>query len=420
MRLGAATGRVLLAALLWAAGVAPGMAQDGWQRDGFALKRGKDIQVGLAGYVQGDMRSRRDFGVDDEDAENTPTLNETTFYFQRVRIGLEGEWKRFSFEAMADPADEGSELKDLFGELRIAKGLRLRGGHFKVPVSAEFLTSASRIDFIERAMLATNIGPARDWGGMAHGEPAKWLLYQVGVFKGDGRVQRTRSETTVAGRVVLSPFKDLDLGASYSTADVEAEPAGEGLDPTSNGFLGLSPSAFVFYDNHFVNGRRQRLGAEVRFTPGPVGLRGEWMRGRVERKGQGAVGDDLPDEVGTGWIASATWLITGEEKDRRVQPRKSLSAGGFGAWELGLRYEELRFDDDGPTTGFEGAGNRARNIRPAGDKVFTGGLSWWPERWMRVMFNVVVERFEDPLLAPEPGRTGDYVSLLGRLQLQIP
>ena len=40
--------------------------------------RGRTSEIGLAGYVQGDLALRRDFGVDDEDAENTPTLNETT------------------------------------------------------------------------------------------------------------------------------------------------------------------------------------------------------------------------------------------------------------------------------------------------------------------------------------------------------
>jgi phosphate-selective porin OprO/OprP len=408
------------AALMWLGGPAWCPAQEGWHLDGFALERGKDFRIGLAGYVQGDLRSRRDFGVDDEDADNTPTLNETTADVGRLRIGLQGEWKRFSFEAMVDPADEGSELKDLYGELKVAKALRLRGGHFKVPVSGEFLTSAAKIDFIERAMLATNIGPARDWGGMAYGEPAKWLLYQVGVFKGDGRTVRTRSDTTVAGRLVVSAVKDLDLGVSFSVGDVEADPVGEGLRPRSKGFLGLSPSGFVFYDNHFVAGRRERLGFEVRFTPGPVGLRGEWMGGREARKGQGSVRDDLPAQVSTGWTAGATWLLTGEKKARTIKVRRPLSKGGLGAWELAARYERLEFDDDGPDSGFAGAGDRARNIRPAGDGAFTGGLSWWPEGWMRLMFNVVVERFDDPLLAPEPGRKGNYVTLLGRLQFLIP
>jgi hypothetical protein len=39
---------------------------------------------------------------------------------------------------------------------------------------------------------------------------------------------------------------------------------------------------------------------------------------------------------------------------------------------------------------------------------------------MRFVGNVVVERFEDELLAPEAGRVGNYTTLLGRLQISLP
>jgi hypothetical protein len=34
--------------------------------------------------------------------------------------------------------------------------------------------------------------------------------------------------------------------------------------------------------------------------------------------------------------------------------------------------------------------------------------------------DVVVERYEDGLRAPEPGKEGTYVSLLGRVQVHLP
>jgi hypothetical protein len=39
---------------------------------------------------------------------------------------------------------------------------------------------------------------------------------------------------------------------------------------------------------------------------------------------------------------------------------------------------------------------------------------------VRFYGNVVVERYEDALLAPVPGRKGNYVTLLARLQLSVP
>ena len=70
--------------------------------------------------------------------------------------------------------------------------------------------------------------------------------------------------------------------------------------------------------------------------------------------------------------------------------------------------------------GFESAGSRAANVRPAGLRAFTGGLSWWPSPFLRLMGNVVLERYDDALRAPEPGKDGNYVSVLARVQVHLP
>jgi phosphate-selective porin len=364
--------------------------------------------------VQADFRSYHDWEAGDED---TGLLRSDTAELRRLRIGFEARYRRLTLELDVDPQDEGDELKNALSNLHLAKGLDVQAGHMKVPVSAEFLTSAARTDFVERSLLATHIGPARDWGVMVQGE-RDWVLVQAGVFLGDGRTRRDRSGTTGVARLVFDVVRGLELGGSASLADVEAEAAGPGLDPRAKGIVGEGPAGFLFYDRHFVQGQRRRLGLEGVYRRGPVGLSGEWLRAREERRGQGSVLDDLPAQVATGWYAGATWLLTGEKKDNTIRPRRPLPRGP-GAIEVGARWETFRFDDDGPSSGFEGAGNRARNIRPAGDRIVTGGLSWWPVAWLRFMGDVVVERFDDPLLAPEPGRRGNYVTFLARTQLQL-
>jgi phosphate-selective porin len=186
------------------------------------------------------------------------------------------------------------------------------------------------------------------------------------------------------------------------------------------GFPGNSPTGFNFSVRRFVNGTRRRLGGDVHYTPGPLGLRFEVLRGTEERKAQGSVFDDLPAEVASGWAASGTWLVTGHSKKRSIDVERGLHQGSPGAIEIGARYERLRFDDDGEDAGFEGAGNRARNIRPVSSRALTVGVSWWPVGWIRLMGNVVVERFTDELLAPVPGKKGRYVALLGRAQVAVP
>jgi phosphate-selective porin OprO/OprP len=419
--------RVALAVLLacpagaWAQQKAPAKPKakppEGWTVEPFSLSNKRaGFKLALTGYVQADFREFLDWQVGDG---SDPDARADDFEWRRLRIGLEGEWRRLDFEFDADPAfDEGDELKDARIGLRIADQLRLDGGHMKLPVSPEWLTSASRTDFIERAVVVNALAPGRDWGGLAGGELGKVLEWSAGVFQGDSRSSSRRSGTTGAGRLVLRPATWLALGGSFSQGDVTAAPAGGDLDPSPKGLEGTSGTGYEFFPGVFVNGQRRRWGADARIQGGPVAVWGEFLEAREQRKGQGPVLEDLPDVYGRGWSATATWVVTGERKARTIRPRAGLFAGP-GAIELAARYEELRFDDVS-NQGFEAAGSRAGNIRPAGIKTLTGGLSWWPTTFLRLEGNVLVERYDDALFAPEPGKDGDYVSLFGRVQVHVP
>jgi phosphate-selective porin len=393
-------------------------AQDGW-RFGPGIEvssKPHDLRLGLTGYAQGDLRSYPNWDVVEEEGE---TLRFDAAEFRRVRVGLEGRWRWFAFETDFAPTDDEEWLKDAYGEIRFSRSFRIRGGKFKPPISREFLQAARRIDFVERSLLATHLRPGRDWGGVVFGDVANRLSYEAGVFKGDGSASHRRASTSVAGRLVLALARGFDLGAAFMQGDVEAEPEVAGVNPRPRGLDGEALTGYQFFDGKFVDGRRRRIGFEAYLTRGPVGLRGEYLEAREERRGQGPTFEDLPEIVGRGWSVWGTCLLTGEKKDGSVKPRRPLPRGP-GAIEVAVRYEELRFDDDGPDAGFEGVGNRSRNVRPAADRALTAGLSWWPIRLLRFVGNVIVERFEDPLLAPEAGRRGDYVTVVGRVQFELP
>lgn len=429
----AAACAVALTALL----AAPPAAAGDWQRDGFALKNKKaGIELALAGYLQGDFRSFRGWQVED------PLFRSDEADVRRARFGVEGSLKKLSFDVdleLGGPARDllndgeppfaGVELRNAFAEYEFSKALGLRAGNFKIPVSPEFLTGASRTDLVERSLLANSLAPDREWGVVAFGELRKRIQYQAGVFVGDGRLSAQRAETTVAARVVVEARRGLELGGSWAQGDVRAQPDGPGTNPSPLGFLGRSPSGWRFYERKFVNGRRLRWGADAQYLRGPLGFKGELLQGREQRKGQGSTFLDLPEQVATGWSLTATWIVTGEKKGGSIKPKRPIGGGGFGAIELAARYESLRFDDN-DNTGFEGAGNRARNLRPGQDRVLWGGASWLPFAWMRVYGNVAVERYLDALLAPEPpgarfvdGRPrerGSYVTILSRVEFLIP
>jgi phosphate-selective porin len=374
------------------------------------------LEFALGGYAQEDFRSFHDY----EDAKGQLPALGATRQLHRLRMGFDAQWKKVSFEFDYDPHDDPEHLKNLVAEVRFSKGFHVRGGNFKVPVSAEWLTSAAKTDFIERSLLAQALAPGRDWGGAVSGQPINNFHYEVGVFAGDLRLGQERAGTTVAARFEVTPLNGLDVGVSGSQGKVKGDTLGGPVDPVTHGISFHAPSGFRFYERHFVNGTRRRLGADARYHHKALGLKVEALQMTEERLGQGSLSDDLPTEVLRGFSGTATWLVTGERKARTIRPDHPLGPHGIGAVEIGARFDWLHADDNGPDEGFAGAGNRARNIRPVGGKTITGGLSWWPVYFIRLMGNAVWERYNDPVLAPVPGRKSGYVTLLGRLQLSVP
>jgi phosphate-selective porin len=392
----------------------PAASRPGWHKEPFTIENeALGFRLSLTGYIQADFRSYRDWTV----AE--PDLRSPTSEWQRVRFGLDGRFRRLSFQIDADPAENPDHaMKDAWAELRFTRGLRLRGGRMKVPVSPEWMSSPAKTDFLERAVVVDSLAPDRDWGAELNGELGRPVEYQVGVFAGDGAQTRTRAGTTFAGRLLLKPWRGVEIGGSTSYGEVTADPVGPGLDPEPKSFAASSQTGYRFFEPVFVDGRRRRWDGEATVRRGPFGFRGEYLVEVDARDGQGPTQEDLPAVRGRGWQLAATWLLTGEKKARTIRPARRLPHGP-GAIEVGVRYEDVRIDDV-ENEGFEGFGSRARNLRPAGFRAVTGGVSWWPTLFFRFTGDVVVERYADPLRAPETGREGSYVSLLGRIQVMLP
>jgi phosphate-selective porin OprO/OprP len=382
-----------------------------------------EFEIALNGYAQIDYIDFLNWSSHDPDQPlASPDWNPT-----RLRLGVEGEWHRLSWQLQGDFGDVANfredvnvqRLRDAWLNYRFAKSLQLQAGHFKLPVGLEWLTSARRLDFVLRSLPARNLAPDRDWGVEVHGDIGKRVEYMAGVFAGDEYRSFRRTGTTGAGRLVLRPAAGLELGGSFAQGDVAAEEEAPGVATRPLGQQGEASSGFEFFHRKYVNGSRRWIGGDLAFLRGPIGIKGEYLEQREERRGQGPTFEDLPAVKGRGWAASATWLVTGEKKKRTVRPERPLLHGP-GAVELGFRYDEIRYDDVGPDDGFAGVGNRSRNLRPAAERCLTGGISWWPRAVLRIEGNLVQERFEDALLAPEPGRQGNYLTVLVRFQIELP
>lgn len=422
--------RPLIAAILIAFAAVPASAQD---KKGFvwndrpSIVFGDNLSVDLKGRVLMEWRTF------------DPEIGEDTFHLRTARVGLAGELtKHFDWEVereigeveQEDGTDkvEFGDWKDVYFRWRTFDTIRIIGGHFKMPFGLEQTTGVSDLDFAYRALGSTAIAPGRDRGVMAFGELGR-VNYEVGVFDDDGANAETNEPQFVAEgadleevgpsiavrltgdllRVVpgAGRLRSANLGIAYTNSKVP-----EGL----NSLRGESLWGTVdFFERVYVKGRRQRIGAQFEWTPGPTSVKAEWIQSREQRKEQSNRNADLSDYVGTAWYVTGTWFVTGEDKDNNVNPKRPLLKGGIGAIELAARYEQLKFES-ASKEGTAFTNPRSAHLTPNSDTVFTFGVNWITSKWTRVLVNAIHENFDDATRSPVSG-TSSFWSGLVRLNI---
>jgi phosphate-selective porin len=167
--------------------------------------------------------------------------------------------------------------------------VRVSVGQFKLPLGLEGQQSSGRLDTAERALFASDRGrggafaDVRDVGLMVRGSGSR-LEVQAGVFNGVAESQNEtdrNDQKALAGSVVIRPVSGLHLGGSGAW--------GSGGNDRPH---------------------RDRLGAEIQFTRGPLTLRSELMTGRdgtLHRRGAyGHVGYRFSPRV-EGVVRFDTW-----------------------------------------------------------------------------------------------------------------
>ena len=414
--------KILVTVLVLAASATTAAAQDKrglvWD-DRPTIVFGKDVTLEIRGKLQLDWR------------QFDPQIDEDRFDFRTARVGLKGDLtKHFDYEIERAVEQEGKfgEWKDVYLNWSTFDILRVKAGRFKMPFGLEQNTGATDVDFAYRSLASSTIAPARDRGVMAYGELGR-LGYEVGLFDDDGDNGELKEPQFVeAGEdlkdvgpsfavrltgdlfralPVPNKLKSANFGVAYTSASVP-----EGL----NSLRGQSVwGTEDFFEPVYVKGRRQRLGAQFDWTPGPAGLKAEWMQSREQRLGQSNRNEDLSDFISTGWYVSGTWFVTGEDKDDNVNPRNPIFQGGIGAIEIGARYDQLEFSSAN-NTGAAFTNPRADPLLANTDQVWTFGVNWLLNRWVRVITNAIHEEFADPSRSPDPGISSFWSGLL-RLQI---
>ncbi len=369
-------------------------------RDHPQIRNGRVFRVDFIGKFQWDAR---DPGDDPSDFDN--------YEIHRARIGIEGElFNRVQFavereltERESDEPDtrQKSAWKDVYVDANISGAVQVRAGKFKIPFGLEQLTGISNLDFVYRSLSATYLAPARDVGVAVHGRVFdRRLNYWAGVFRQDGENARSSkidgADETVAVRVTGTPFraaglKNTEISGAFTVSSLDNESV------LPNGLRGRTVmSQYVFFEPVFVKGQRRRYEVDADWSAGPVGARAEYTHALDSREGQGLADQDLADARGRGWYVSGTWVLTGEEKERPVKPKRR-----FGALEAAARYERLWFDSAGgepPPL----RNPRADDILRSGEHVLSLGINWYITRWIKVQFHMMREQPMDPERSPVP------------------
>jgi phosphate-selective porin len=396
-----------------------------------SLRFGKALRIDFQAKFQDDARSSY------PDAETRAGL--ATWELHRSRIGVQGTlFRHIDFEVERELREkELSERDVLLGltpdpawkdvnvNVDYIDNLQIQVGKFKVPFGLDTLTGVSQNDFIYRALGSSYLTPSRDIGVMAHGRFFKrGLSYWTGVFRHDGDNARSKKiqggDATFAARVTALPlrhaapdrFGAFEVGSSFAVTRV----SDDSFRP--NGLRGRTVvTQDTFFESVYAKGRRLRWAADLDWTLGPGSLRTEYIQVAEQRLGQGFGDEALPDARYRSFYVSGTWLLTGDAKSRPVKPANDFLRGGIGAIEAAARFDRIWFDSvDKSDDPF--ANPRAFTILPTGDKVFTAGVNWSLNRFVKLQVNAIREQVEDPGRNPVANGAA-FWSRVFRLQLVL-
>lgn len=337
-----------------------------------------------------------------------------TFLMRRARLLLTGTFYRsFDFVVEGEFAETNAQIRDAFLNASFTKYAQVRGGNFKVPILREQITSDKYLDFLERPLATGVMALDRELGFMLHGD-ADFANYQAMIANGTGPNARDNNDDKeFLGRLALTPFKpargllrDVEIAGSYSYGHTRD------FVPVFRTYAGTT---FLTIPTTAVNGAtqkgyRQRTGAELTIPVGPFKAQAEWIQMRVEdvnRTGAGA-----GDVTVTDWYVDLMYMVTGEARgvNRRAVPETSFDPldGGWGAFEVGLRFEHL---DTNEALSASGDGTDEVNIGAV-------ALNWYWNPLMKLAVNVYRAWFDETVTAGDERIENEDVIIV-RWQLEF-
>jgi phosphate-selective porin OprO/OprP len=386
----------------------------------------------LGGRVQLDYRS---FSPDDTVAD-TFSVRRARFgvdatLFKDYRIVVEGEFANGN--ATSNTAQNVALTLAYFDVGWFAPHARIRLGQFKPAFGYEQTLLDLYSDFMERGLTQSLLQNLNyDRGIMVYGSPYRGLWYAASVTNGAGtnleerqgnrqEVEADDKELTLRGVVNFAQLFDMrdsivHVGASYKDGTVSNSSANPytaaSVQTEARGVTFFTPAAFNAAGANVSNIDRTFNAAELLLAYGPVKLQAEYWRVEYEgtRLSPAPVVKFSPS-MDASYVA-LLWLMTGETyadfyRDAQVgkiKPRNRFSrgkGGGWGAWELGLRYSTFDgsdFSDSNPANTGRLASTSPASNSTTGADAYTVQLKWIPNVYTRFWLDWVRTEFDTPVV----------------------
>lgn len=350
------------------------------------------------------------FHLDGRFPANGSSKSSDAFLFRRARISLDGFVARYwEFKIEADLADKSSGktyFTDVYVNWHYFEEFQVKAGNFKAPFSLEELTSDNSLRFIERSAL-NSLVPSRKSGVAIAGKPvpAGVLAYNIGVFSGS----QTGSFMTVA-RLALDFSKQQDLGIlQYVSIGGNAVYDHDAGSTVGTSFSTDLRSKFFAYNSGVTSaGGTCLTGGDISFWRGPFGFVAEYMAADQQLRRTGSPDTNVTND---GWYAQASCVLTGEEasvKGVKLVNEFDLSKGTWGAFEIAGRYTRVNIDKNVFARSFADPSKYTD-----GSDICTGGLNWYLNKYLKLMFEYEHARFDSPLAGGSEAEDG----VITRVQL---
>ena len=329
------------------------------------------------------------------------------------RLNFERPWLYTVFGA-TNEFDRGFELEDDDSftwydyrlDIPVFSEQTLSIGKQKEPINLERGMSMFALPFQERTIAADYFFRSRNLGAILSGNGLdKHLSWAGGVFNDwlEAGGSRSDNATIFSSRITYAPLATQNSNLLHLGFGFRHSNGSEGFQRTATPEIHSAP-AFIDSGDRLQAEGSDTFNYELSWRAGPVWLDGEFTHVKV---------DDSPmgDLSFSGYHFAASWIVTGEMRPynyrngtfNALPVSHPVNRGGWGAWEVGVRYSNIDASD--------------KNVVAGESSVFTLAINWWLRADTNVSLNWQHVTLDRPLTTFTPSLRGEVEGIVARLTL---